>query len=193
MRLGDVTAAVDRHAQVLKASRGGITLSGGEPMVQAEFMTRLFRHCKSIGMHTCLDTSGRLGARFSDEQLMDIDLNLLDIKSGDPEVYERVTNHPLQPTLDYARRLSELRRPMWVRYVLVPGLTDGHDNVQRVADFVAGLQSVERVEILRFHQLGRGKWEKLGIDYPLAHAETPSAELSERVRGQFRSRGLTVF
>jgi pyruvate formate lyase activating enzyme len=81
---------------------------------------------------------------------------------------------------------------MWVRYVLVPGLTDG-STTQRVADFVAGLQSVERVEILRFHQLGRGKWEKLGIDYPLAHVETPSAELAERVRGQFRSRGLTVF
>ena len=193
MTLADVIAAVDRHAQVLKVSKGGLTLSGGEPLVQSEFSTRLFRHCKSIGLHTCLDTSGRLGDRLSDEQLMDIDLNLLDIKSGDPEIYRRVTNHPLQPTLDYAMRLSAMRRPMWVRYVLVPGLTDGIDNVQRVADFVAGLQGVERVEILRFHQLGRGKWEKLGIDYPLAHAEPPSAELSERVRGQFRSRGLTVF
>lgn len=193
LSLAHVMRAVEKHAQVLKISRGGLTLSGGEPMVQAQFMTRLFRHCKALGVHTCLDTSGRLGDRLSDEQLMDIDLQLLDIKSGDAAVYQRVTNHPLQPTLDYARRLSDLRRPMWVRFVLVPGLTDGYDNVERVAEFCAGLESVERVEVLRFHQLGRGKWEKLGIDYPLKDAEPPSAELSERVRGQFRSRGLTVF
>ena len=124
---------------------------------------------------------------------MDIDLNLLDIKSGDPELYERVTHQPLQPTLDYARRLSALGRPMWVRFVLVPGLTDDYDNVERVADFCAGLKSLERVEILRFHQLGQPKWEKLGLDYPLKDVEPPSPELTERVRGQFRSRGLTVY
>jgi pyruvate formate lyase activating enzyme len=80
-----------------------------------------------------------------------------------------------------------------VRFVLVPGLTDGYDNVERVADICAGLESLERVDILRFHQLGAGKWEKLGIDYPLKDTEPPSAELSERVRNQFRSRGLTVY
>ena len=144
-------------------------------------------------MHTCLDTSGRLGERLSDEELMDVDLNLLDIKSGDPDIYQQVTRQPLQPTLDYARRLSDLGRPMWVRFVLVPGLTDGYDNVERVADICAGLGSLERVEILRFHQLGKGKWQKLGIDYPLKDAEPPSAELTERVRGQFLSRQLTVY
>jgi pyruvate formate lyase activating enzyme len=82
---------------------------------------------------------------------------------------------------------------MWVRFVLVPGLTDGYDNVERVADICASLESLERVEILRFHQLGAGKWEKLGIDYPLKDTAPPSAELSERVRDQFRSRGLTVY
>ena len=124
---------------------------------------------------------------------MDIDLNLLDIKSGDPEIYEKVTRQPLKPTLDYARRLSALGRPMWVRFVLVPGLTDGWDNVEKVADICAGLKSLQRVEILRFHQMGKDKWHKLGLDYPLENVEPPSAELSERVRGQFRSRGLTVY
>ena len=137
-----------------------------------------------------MDTSGRLGDRFTDAELMDIDLNLLDIKSGDPAIYEKVTRQPLQPTLDYAQRLSALGRPMWVRYVLVPGLTDGYDNVEKVADICAGLKSVERVEILRFHQMGRDKWHKLGLDYPLENVEPPDAELTERVRGQFRSRGL---
>ena len=184
---------VTKYAQVLKISKGGITLSGGEPLVQLEFTTRMFRRCKELGLHTCLDTSGRLGDRLSDEQLMEIDLNLLDIKSGDPEICQRVTHGPLQPTLDYARRLSDLRRPMWVRFVLVPNLTDSYDNVQRVADFCADLRSLERVEILRFHQLGRSKWQKLGIDYPLNDTEPPSAELTERVRDQFRSRGITVY
>ena len=184
---------IGRFAQVLKISKGGVTISGGEPMAQAAFLTRVFRRCKELGLHTCCDTSGRLGHRLTDEQLTDIDLNLLDLKSGDPAIYERVTRQPLQPTLDYASRLSALGRPLWVRFVLVPGLTDGFDNVERVADICASLKSLQRVEILRFHQLGRPKWERLGLDYPLKDTEPPAAELTERVRGQFRSRGLTVF
>ena len=162
-------------------------------MLQRPFVTRIFRRCKELGLHTCMDTSGRLGDKMTDQDLMDIDLQLLDIKCGDPAIYEKVTRHPLQPTLDYAQRLSALGRPMWIRYVLVPGLTDGYDNVQKLADFVAGLKNVERVEILRFHQMGSEKWRKLGLDYPLENFESPDAELTERVRGQFRSRGLTVY
>jgi pyruvate formate lyase activating enzyme len=144
-------------------------------------------------MHTCIDTSGRLGAKFTDSELMDIDLHLLDIKSGDPAIYEKVTRQPLQPTLDHAYRLSAMGRPMWVRFVLVAGLTDGYDNVEKVADICAGLKSAERVEILRFHQMGRDKWHKLGLPYPLESVEPPAPQLAERVRGQFRSRGLTVY
>ena len=184
---------IGKYATLLKISKGGVTLSGGEPIVQRAFAMQIFRRCKALGLHTCLDTSGRLGDKLSDDDLMQIDLNLLDIKSGDPEVYQKVTRQPLQPTLDYARRLSTLKRPRWIRYVLVPGLTDGVDNVERVADFVGALGGVERVEILRFHQMGRDKWHKLGLAYPLEEVEPPDAELSERVRGQFRSRGLTVF
>jgi len=184
---------ISNYAQVLKISGGGLTISGGEPIVQHAFVTRIFHHCKQMGLHTCLDTSGRLGDRLTDQELMDIDLNLLDIKSGDPETYEKVTRQPLQPTLDYARRLSALKRPIWIRFVLVPGLTDGYDNVEKVADICAGLASLERVEILRFHQMGQGKWHKLGLDYPLESVAPPVPELTERVRGQFRSRGLTVY
>jgi pyruvate formate lyase activating enzyme len=184
---------IGKYAQVLKITKGGITISGGEPMLQRPFVTRIFRRCKELGLHTCMDTSGRLGDKMTDKDLMDIDLNLLDIKSGDPAIYEKVTRQPLQPTLDYAQRLSALGRPMWIRYVLVPGLTDDYDNVQKVADFVAGLKTVQRVEILRFHQMGSDKWHKLNLEYPLANVEAPDAELTERVRGQFRSHGLTVY
>jgi pyruvate formate lyase activating enzyme len=184
---------IGNYVQVLKISNGGITLSGGEPQMQRPFVTRIFRRCKQLGLHTCLDTSGRLGDRFTDEELMDIDLHLLDIKSGNPEIYKKVTNQPLQPTVDFARRLSALKRPIWVRFVLAPGFTDDYDNVEKVADICAGLESLQRVEILRFHQMGSDKWRKLGLEYSLENVGPPAPELTERVRGQFRSRGLTVY
>ena len=135
---------VGKYAQVLKISKGGITLSGGEPMVQKEFMTRIFRRCKELGLHTCCDTSGRLGDRLSDAELMDIDLNLLDIKSGDPEIYERVTHQPLQPTIDYARRLSALGRPTWV---LRSGPISPTATITSAYFVQRRNQSLERVEI----------------------------------------------
>ena len=184
---------IGKYANVLKVSGGGITLSGGEPQVQRAFVTQIFRRCKALGLHTAIETSGRLGDRFSDAELRDIDLHILDIKGGDPATFEKVSGQPLQPTLEYGRRLAALGLPAWIRFVLVPGLTDAHDNVEKLADIVAGLKNVERVEILPFHQMGRDKWHKLGLKYELENVEPPNAALTERVRGQFRSRGLTVY
>jgi pyruvate formate lyase activating enzyme len=192
-KVSQMMEKIGKYVEVLKISQGGITISGGEPILQHSFATRVFRSCKALGMHTCLDTSGRLGDRLTDAELHDIDLQLLDIKSGDPATYERLTGQPLEPTLKYAHRLSDRGRPLWVRFVLVPGLTDDHDNVEKVADICADLRSLERVEVLRFHQMGLAKYKELGVPYPLQHVEPPTAELTERVRGQFRSRGLTVF
>lgn len=193
MTIDAIRTEIDKYAHALKIAGGGITFSGGEPVVQLPFLRRMLSDCKALGLHTALDTSGRLGARLSDEDLAAIDLQILDIKSGDPATYERATAQPLAPTLDYARRLSDLDRPMWIRFVLVPGLTDANDNVERLADFVAGLNAVERVEILRFHQMGAPKWEALGLDYLLGDTPPPDPESTERVRAQFRARGLTVF
>jgi pyruvate formate lyase activating enzyme len=193
MTIDAMQAEIEKYARALKVAGGGITFSGGEPVVQLPFLRRLLSQCKGLGLHTALDTSGRLGARLTDDELEQVDLQVLDIKSGDPETYLRVTSQPLAPTLDYARRLSDLGRPMWVRFVLVPGLTDAVDNVDRLAEFVAGLDTVERVEVLRFHQMGAPKWEALGLPYRLTDTPAPSAELTERVREQFRSRGVTVY
>ncbi len=184
---------IAKYAPALKMSKGGITLSGGEPQVQKAFVAQIFRRCKELGLHTCIETSGRFGERFTDEELMDIDLHILDIKSGDPATYEKVTGQPFQPVLDFARRLSALRRPMWVRLCLVPGLTDGFDNIEKAAAICEGLASVERVEVLPFHQMGREKWHKLHLDYKLDKVSPPAPELTERVRGQFRTHGLTVY
>jgi pyruvate formate lyase activating enzyme len=191
--LDKIMRKIGKYVEVLKISQGGLTISGGEPAMQPAFVKNIFKASKKLGLHTCIDTSGYLGANFSDEDLMDIDLHLLDIKSGDPEIYQQVTRKPLQPTLDYAKRLSDLERPLWVRFVLVPGLTDGWDNVEKVADICASLRSLQRVEILRFHQMGMDKWAKLRVPYTLTNTETPSPELAERVREQFRSRGLLVY
>ncbi len=184
---------IGKYANVLKISGGGITLSGGDPQVQRAFTMEIFRRCKALGLHTCIETAGRLGDRFTDQELQDIDLHILDIKGGDPATFEKVCGHPLKPTLEFARRLAAVGRPMWIRFVVVPGLTDGRDNVEKLADIAAGLKNVERVEILPFHQMGRDKWHKLGLAYTLESAEPPTPELTERVRGQFRGRGLTVY
>ncbi len=184
---------IGKYANVLKVSGGGITLSGGEPQVQKAFVTQIFRRCKALGLHTAIETSGRLGDRFSDAELSDIDLHILDIKGGDPATFEKVSGQPLQPTLEYGRRLSALGLPAWIRFVLVPGLTDGHDNVEKLADLVAPMKNVERVEILPFHQMGRDKWHAAGLEYALEDTEPPTPELVDRVRGQLRAHGLTTY
>jgi pyruvate formate lyase activating enzyme len=194
MSIDEVMARVLRYQAVFKATGGGVTLSGGEPMMQASFVRRIFRACRENGIHTALDTCGFLGVRATDDILDDLDLCLLDVKSGLPETYRLVTTRELEPTLVFGRRLAERGVRTWVRFVLVPGLTDAVDNVDAVADYAASIRSVvERVEVLPFHQMGREKWHELGLEYPLEDAKPPSYELLERVREQFRERGLTVY
>jgi pyruvate formate lyase activating enzyme len=199
MRLGEhvdvetVLADIGKYARFIAVSGGGLTVSGGEPLLQPRFVTELFRGVKQrFSMHTALDTSGSLGARASDELLDLTDLVLLDIKSGLPETYRRVTSGELQPTLDFARRLSEHGTHMWVRYVLVPDLTDDPDNIAAVADFVATLRGVDRVEISPYHEFGEQKYEALGWAYPLAGVEPPTKDQVRRAGDIFRERGLLV-
>lgn len=188
----EVMERVSRYATIMKVTGGGLTISGGEPLLQAKFVMNIFRRCHDLNIHTALDTAGLLGARLSDDDLNYVDLVLLDIKSGLPDTYKRVTGRPLQPTLDFARRLSAMGKTMWIRFVLVPGLTDAVENVDAVADFVATLDGVERLEVLPFHQLGREKWTATGEPYLLEHTSPPDAELIARVKGQFAARGITV-
>ncbi|WP_395243509.1 pyruvate formate-lyase-activating protein [Agromyces sp. MMS24-K17] len=193
VRLDDIVARVERYESVFRATGGGLTVSGGEPLLQPHFIERLFAICRERGIHTALDTSGFLGARASDALLDATSLVLLDVKSGLPDVYRETTARELQPTIDFGERLHARGTPAWVRFVLVPGLTDGWDNVEAVADLVAPWTNVERVEVLPFHQLGRSKWDRLDRPYHLVDTRSPEPELVERVRGQFRARGLTVF
>ncbi|HXP95288.1 MAG TPA: pyruvate formate-lyase-activating protein [Telmatospirillum sp.] len=173
---------------------GGVTISGGEPLMQAPFVGALFAKIKTeLGLHTALDTQGFLAANVADDWFDPVDLVLLDIKQMDPAKYLALTGQPLQPTLDFARRLVRLGKKIWIRYVLVPGITDNDTDIISLVDFVLSLGSaVERVEVLPFHQMGAHKWESLGMTYPLALTPTPSAEQMRQARGLFSSRGLLV-
>lgn len=188
----EVMEKVTRYATIMKVTGGGLTISGGEPLLQSKFVMNIFRRCHDLNVQTALDTAGLLGARLSDDDLNYVDLVLLDIKSGLPETYKRVTGRELQPTLDFARRLSDLGKTMWIRFVLVPGLTDAVENVDAIADFVATLDGVQRLEVLPFHQLGRDKWAATGEPYLLENTQPPDKELIERVKQQFARRGITV-
>lgn len=189
----ELLAKLARYSAVLKATKGGLTISGGEPLMQPAFVARLLRGAKELGLHTAIDTSGYLGAHVSEEMLADIDLVLLDVKSGIPETYAKVTGRELAPTLAFGRRLAAAGTEIWLRFVLVPGLTDDEANVDAVADYAATLATVSRVEVLPFHQMGRDKWESLGLRYELDGVQAPSPDLVERVRAQFRARGLEVY
>jgi len=190
---GKLLDEIQASSTFLRSAKGGVTISGGEPLVQPKFVASLFRGCKEMKLHTALDTNGYLGPQASDAMLEDIDLVLLDIKSYDPAIYRRVSGgFELQPTLDFARRLEALGRKMWIRFVLVPGLTDDPANVEGLADFAASLKMVERVEIAPFHKLGEFKWKELRMDYQLGDTEPPSAPEIARVHHAFSSRGLTV-
>lgn len=210
----EILARVRRYLPVFRATGGGLTLSGGEVLMQPAFAGRILRGAKELGVHTALDTSGFLGANLSETMLAGTDLVLLDVKSGLPDVYRRVTGQDLEPTLELGRRLARAGLPsgacgeaartgghgpeVWVRFVLVPGLTDGDENVDAVAQYAAFLNrirpgTVSRVEVLPFHQMGRDKWAALGRRYELEATEPPSAELVERVREQFRAYGLTTY
>lgn len=187
-----VISRLGEFAEPLRLMGGGLTISGGEPLVQAPFTRRIFAAAKDYGLHTALDTSGFLGDKATDEYLENVDLVLLDIKSWDPETYRRVTKRDITPTLRFAERLAAIGKPVWVRYVLVPGLTDAPDNVNGVARFLAPMKNVEWVEVLPFHQLGSFKWASLGLEYPLADTPPASPELVARAIEQFRDAGYQV-
>lgn len=190
--VNEVMAEIEPYADFLIKYGGGITLSGGEVLVQNKFVAKILRHCKKRGLHTALDTNGYLGDKVTPQMMGDVDLWLLDIKSFDPETHKIVTGVDVAPILTFARRLSDECRTMWIRFTLVPGLTDAFDNVDGLAKYVASLRGVERVEILPFHKMGEYKWKELGLDYKLKETTPPGPELIDRVHQQFASRGLNV-
>lgn len=193
--LEEIIRRIRRYRRVFQASGGGITLSGGEVLMQPAFAARVLRAAKEMGVHTAIDTSGFLGAVASDAMLADVDLVLLDVKSGLPETYQRLTGRALQPTIDFGDRLAARGDTrIWIRFVVVPTWTEAEENVEAIADILERWRSaIDRVEVLPFHNMGQDKWDALGMEYKLRDAKPPSTEVVERVRGQFRARGFETY
>lgn len=162
--------------------KGGLTVSGGEPLLQMEFLTELFTKAKAKGIHTCIDTAGNPFTRqepfFSKfEKLMAVtDLLLVDIKEINPERHKTITAWENENILDMIRYLDEIRKPIWIRHVLVPERSDYDEDLHALRAFLDTLSNVERVEVLPYHTMGVFKWEKLGIPYPLEGISPPNAE-----------------
>ncbi len=188
--IAKATEQLRRYRRGLKVMSGGFTLSGGEPLMQHRFAVKLFSAAREMGIHTALDSNGYYGDRLADHELELISLVLLDIKAWDPELHKRLTGVDVAPTLNFARRLAAQRRPIWLRYVLVPGLTDDPEDIKKIAAFAAGLGNVERVDVLPFHQMGRFKWKKLGTNYTLDDVAPAPPELVERTLALYRAEGL---
>lgn len=197
MTVDEVVAEIGKYATFLKRA-GGLTVSGGEPLMQAHFVGEIFRRVKQhFGLHIALDTQGFLAAHLPDAWFDPVDLVLLDIKHIDPAKYEAITSKPLQPTLDFAERLLQMHKRLWIRYVLVPGLTDDEADVARLAVYLRDLAqrapgAIERIEVLPFHKMGEFKWKELGMAYALEDTPTPDKALVDRVRAQLAVTGVTV-
>jgi pyruvate formate lyase activating enzyme len=181
---------VKQYRKSLNTMHGGLTISGGEPLLQHRFVMNVFKGVHAAGVHVALETNGYFGSRLTDEDFGSIDLVLLGLKAFTPDLHKRLTGMDHAPVQEFARRLAERKQPVWVRYVVVPGWTDNVDEADKMADFVASLGNVERVDVLPFHQMGKFKWEKLGMEYQMRDAQTPSRETMEKIIDRFRSAGL---
>ncbi|MDD2437258.1 MAG: pyruvate formate-lyase-activating protein [Massilibacteroides sp.] len=171
---------------------GGVTVSGGEPLLQTEFVLELFKRCKEAGIHTAVDTSGYLLNEKIKSVLDYTDLVLLDIKHINPEKYLKLTGKPLTPTLHFVDYLMETNIPTWIRYVLVPGYSDDEADLHAWANYVSSLSNVKRVDILPFHQMGRQKWKRLGINYALKTINPPTSESIRLAESIFRQYHLPL-
>lgn len=190
-----VTRAIEevgKYRHGLKVMSGGLTVSGGEPLMQRLFVFKLLAGAKAMGIHTAMETNGFLAEEVTDEDLDKLDLVLLGIKTWDPVRHKALTGRDNQPTLSFARRLAARGLPVWVRFVLVPGLTDDAGDMAQIAAFAASLGNVKRLEVLPFHQMGRFKWSTLGIRYALEHVQPPSAQALESACRIFRDAGLNA-
>lgn len=188
----ELISEIEKYRSYMRFSGGGVTVSGGEPLMQPQFVEAIFQHCQDLGIHTALDTSGYVPLAAAKPVLEKTDLVLLDLKSGLPEIYRTVTSVAIEPTLKFARYLNEINKPAWIRFVLVPDLTDPIDNLKRLAEFVSSLHNVEKLEVLPFHQMGAYKWEKLGYKYQLQDTEPPKPELIASTIHLFQSYGINV-
>ncbi len=177
------------HSNAAFYSKGGITVSGGEPLSQMEFVTELFTACKERGIHTCIDTSGatflpedeEYGHRL-DKLLAVTDLVMLDIKHIDAQKHRDLVGVGNENILAFARYLSQKGKALWIRHVVVPGITDGAEDLKNLGRFIGTLSSLKALDVIPYHTMGKVKYQQLGIDYPLK--DTPQATAQQTIKAK---------
>ena len=183
VNIEQIMKRINHSLPYIKSSNGGVTVSGGEPLLQAKFVTELFKLLHEEGIHTCLDTAGSLPISHEIQELLKVtDLVLLDIKHIDSKKAEELTGLSNTNNLNFAKYLSNNKIPMWIRQVIVPTYTDNENDLLKLKEFLSSLKSIEKIELLPYHDLGKYKWETLGIPYPLEGIRTATQEDIEKAK-----------
>ena len=188
----EVVDEVERYSSFLKTSNGGVTLSGGEPFFQPNFVLEICKRLKAEGYHTAIDTSGYVEKKYLENIKDFVDLFLIDLKCIDEKKYKAITGVKLNKTLETIEYLDSQHKEIWIRYVLVPGITDDKDLIDELGKYLSKYKSIKRVEILPFHKMGEHKWKKLGYSYKLFNTESPEKELIDNSKKILKKYGLMV-
>lgn len=176
----EVMAEILRYKNYIDSSRGGVTVSGGEPLIQPEFVKELFKRCRKEGIHTAVDTSGYIEVEDVKEVLEYTDLVLLDLKHPEPNKHIELTGVENSRIKRFTQYLSDIDKPVWIRYVLVPGYTDGDDDLMAAHKYLAQFKNIEKIEVLLYHAMGKAKWSELGCEYPLEGVHSPTKEETQK-------------
>ena len=186
--LDEIFDQIKRYKPYFKSSNGGVTVTGGEPLLQVKFLIELFKNLKKAGIHTCIDTSGMVNLTEDVRKLLKLtDLVLLDIKHINSEKCKELTGHDNKKELEFARYLSQNGIPIWIRQVIVPGITDDEKDIITLKEFVRKLKTVEKVEFLPYHTVGKYKWKELGEKYEIEDIRNADQEDIKRVKNIFES------
>lgn len=185
MTVEEIVNKVKRFKPYFKDT-GGVTFSGGEPLVQKEFLLELLKACKAEGINTCIDTAGYADGDFS-EILKYTDLILFDVKHYDREMYKKIVKKDIDKGIEFLRQAQETEVPLWIRHVVVPGLTDSDEHIDKLGNYIKTLKNVQKVELLPFHQLGANKYQGLNIKYPLEGVLPMDKELTKEMENKVRS------
>ena len=173
----EVLEKILKYQTYIKPSGGGVTVSGGEPLLQVKSLIGLFEELKKYDIHTAIDTSGMFKLTNDIKKLIDLtDLFLLDIKHIDVEKSKELVGTSNELELEFAKYLSDINKPVWIRQVLIPGITDNNEDLNKLKEFVSSLKNVQKIELLPYHDLGRFKWKNLGLEYPLQNVRVATSE-----------------
>jgi pyruvate formate lyase activating enzyme len=182
MTVAELLEDVLKYRSFMRFSGGGVTITGGDPFMQPEFLIELLAALKAEGIHTALDTAGYTGRGNAEKALKNTDLLLLDIKTIDPQVYKDITGVRIDASLRMLEIARNLGVETWIRFVLVPGLTDNFDHIRQMGDYLANFDNITKIEVLPFHKMGEYKWEDLGLKYELTDTQPPDVEILEAVK-----------